>query len=125
LFALAFGSTSVTLCGFPTLCSLPTLSTLCGFSTLSTLCGFSTLSTLSGFPALSTLSGFPTLCGLSTLLAISIRDTVALSTWENGIGSLNGLSSLVVRLGVAETASTVTLLRNDSTGALAGFEATA
>jgi hypothetical protein len=76
-----------------------------------------------GIPTLSTLC---ILCSLSTLLAASaIRGTVALSAWEDGIGSLDGLSSLVVGLGITETASTVTLLRNDSAGAFAGFEATA
>jgi len=56
---------------------------------------------------------------------VSISDTIALPTRENSISSLNSLSSLIVRLGIAEPTSAVPLLSDDGTGALAGVETTA
>jgi hypothetical protein len=56
---------------------------------------------------------------------VTVVDTVALSTWENGIGSLDFLCGDVVGFGVTVAASTVTGLSNDGTGAFARVEAAA
>jgi len=71
---------------------------------------------------LSALLGSTT---LRSSLRVPIRDPVALPTRENSVRSLNSLRSDIVRLGIAEPASAISLLGDDGTGAFAGFETTA